>query len=98
MFEIQLGPTGAVMMAGRLDATQCEAALKFLDGLAAQAEPRAIDLSRLEFIASNGLRVFLLPQKRSKETGGGVRIINISPKVYYIFRYAGFERIFNILR
>jgi len=66
MFEIQLGPAGAVMMSGRLDATQCEAALKFLDGLAAQAEPRVIDLSRLEYIASAGLRVFLLTQKRSK--------------------------------
>jgi anti-sigma B factor antagonist len=98
MFEIQLGPTGAVMMAGRLDATQCEAALKFLDGLAAQAEPRVIDLSRLEYIASTGLRVFLLTQKRSKETGAGVRLINVAPQVYDIFRYAGFDRIFDITR
>ena len=50
MFEIQLGPAGAVTMSGRLDATQCEAALEFLDGLAAQADPRVIDLSRLEYI------------------------------------------------
>ena len=88
MFEIQLGPAGAVTMSGRLDATQCEAALKFLDGLAARAEPRVIDLSRLEYIASAGLRVFLLTQKRSKESGAGVRLINFSPHVYDIFASA----------
>ena len=98
MFEIQLGPTGAVMMAGRLDATQCEAALKFLDELASQAELRVIDLSRLEYIASSGLRVFLLTQKRSKESGAGVRLVNVAPQVYDIFHYAGFDRIFEITR
>jgi anti-anti-sigma factor len=98
MFEIQLGPAGSVMMAGRLDATHCEAALEFLDGLAAQAEPRVIDLARLAYIASAGLRVFLLTQKRSKEAGAGLRLINVAPQVYDIFRYAGFERIFDITR
>ena len=44
MFEIQLGPAGAVMMAGRLDATQCEAALKFLDALAPLASVLQADL------------------------------------------------------
>ena len=98
MFEIQLGPEGSVMMAGRLDATQCEAALKFLDGLAALPEPRVIDLSRLEYIASAGLRVFLLTQKRSKESGAGIRLINVAPQVLFdiFFRYAGFDRIFDI--
>ena len=98
MFEIQIDPTGAVAMSGRLDATQCEAALKFLDGLPVRAEPRVIDMSRLDYIASAGLRVFLLTQKRSKEKGSGVRLINVAPQVYDIFRYAGFDRIFEIIR
>jgi anti-anti-sigma factor len=98
MFEIQLGPADEVMMAGRLDATQCEAALKFLDGLADQAGPRVIDLARLEYIASAGLRVFLLAQKRSKASGSGLRLINVAPQVHDIFRYAGFDRIFDITR
>ena len=86
------------MMAGRLDPTQCDAALQFLTGLAAQAEPRVIDLGRLDYIASAGLRVFLLTQKRSKESGAGLKLINLAPQVYDIFRYAGFDRIFDIAR
>jgi anti-anti-sigma factor len=95
MFEIQLGPSGEVMMAGRLDATQCDAALRFLNTV---AEPRVIDLARLEYIASSGLRVFLLTQKRARGSGAGLMLINVSPQIHDIFRYAGFDRIIDMTR
>jgi anti-anti-sigma factor len=95
MFEIQLGPSGEVVMAGRLDATQCDAALRFLDGL---ADLRVIDLARLEYIASSGLRVFLLTQKRARGSGSGLKLINVSPQVHDIFRYAGFDRVIDMTR
>jgi anti-anti-sigma factor len=95
MFEIQLGPSGEVVMAGRLDATQCDAALRFLNGV---AEPRVIDLARLEYIASSGLRVFLLTQKRVSGSGAGLTLVNVSPQIHDIFRYAGFDRIIDMTR
>jgi anti-sigma B factor antagonist len=95
MFEIQLGPAGEVVMAGRLDATQCDSALRFLERL---AEPRVIDLARLEYIASSGLRVFLMTQKRVMGSGTGLRLINVSPQVHDIFRYAGFDQIIDMTR
>jgi anti-sigma B factor antagonist len=95
MFEIQLGPAGEVVMAGRLDATQCDSALRFLERL---AEPRVIDLARLEYIASSGLRVFLMTQKRIMASGTGLRLINVSPQVHDIFRYAGFDQIIDMTR
>jgi anti-anti-sigma factor len=95
MFEIQLGPSGEVVMAGRLDATQCDAALRFLNAV---AEPRVIDLGRLEYIASSGLRVFLLTQKRVTGSGAGLVLINVSPQIHDIFRYAGFDRIIDMTR
>ena len=82
-------------MAGRLDATQCDSALRFLDGV---AEPRVIDLARLEYIASSGLRVFLMTQKRIMASGTGLRLINVSPQVHDIFRYAGFDQIIDMTR
>jgi anti-anti-sigma factor len=95
MFEIQLGPSGEVVMAGRLDATHCDAALRFLNGL---PEPRVIDLARLKYIASSGLRVFLLTQKRVRGSGAGLMLINVSPQIHDIFRYAGFDRIIDMTR
>ena len=82
-------------MAGRLDATQCDSALRFLDGV---AEPRVIDLARLEYIASSGLRVFLMTQKRAMGSGAGLRLINVSPQIHDIFRYAGFDQIIDMTR
>ena len=95
MFEIHLGAAGEVVMAGRLDATQCDAALRFLDSLPA---PRVIDLARLEYIASAGLRVLLITQKRVRGAGAGLRLVNVSPPIHDIFRYAGFDRVIDITR
>src|SRR3984957_5775792 len=95
MFGIQLGSAGQVVMAGRLDATQCDTALRFLNAL---PEPGVIDLARLEYIASAGLRVFLITQKRAKGSGGGIKLINVNQQIYDIFRYAGFDRIIDIAR
>jgi anti-anti-sigma factor len=95
MFEIRQGDAGVVTMAGRLDATQCDAALKFLNEI---AQLRVIDLARLEYIASAGLRVILLSQKRCKAAGGGVRLINVAPAIHDIFHFAGFDQILDITR
>ena len=95
MFEIRLNSAGEVVMAGRLDATQCEAALTFLNAL---PQPRIIDLQGLEYIASAGLRVVLVTQKRVKGGGGGLRLINVRPQIFDIFRYAGFDRIIDVVR
>jgi anti-anti-sigma factor len=95
MFQIHLGPAGEVVMAGRLDATQCDAALQFLNAL---AEPRIIDLARLEYIASAGLRVLLLTQKRISGAGASLRLINASAQVHDVFRYTGFDRIIDMTR
>ena len=97
MFEIHLGHAGEVVMTGRLDATQCDAALEFLNAL---PEPRVIDLALLEYIASAGLRVLLLTQKRARGSGAGagLMLINVQPQIHDIFRYAGFDRIIDIVR
>ena len=95
MFEIHLGAAGEVVMSGRLDATQCDTALEFLGKL---DHPEVIDLAGLDYVASAGLRVLLLTQKRLRASGGGLRLINVAAPVHDIFRYAGFDQIFDIRR
>jgi anti-sigma B factor antagonist len=93
MFEIRLGPSGEVVIAGRLDANQCDTALQFLNALTTL---RVIDLAGLEYVASSGLRVFLLTQKRAMGAGAGLKLINVQPQIHDIFRYAGFDRIIDM--
>jgi anti-sigma B factor antagonist len=93
MFEIRMGEQGEVVLSGRLDAAQCEKAMRFLDAVSA---PRTVDLAALEYISSAGLGVLLKTQKRAMEGGQGLRLLNANKHIRDIFKYAGFDRIFDI--
>jgi anti-sigma B factor antagonist len=94
MFEIQRGREGEVQLIGRLDASQCDVALKLLDN---GPPPHVIDLTRLEYISSAGLGVLLKTQKRAVAGGKGLRLINPNKHIHDILRYAGFDRIFEVV-
>jgi anti-anti-sigma factor len=95
MFEIRMGETGEVVMKGRLDAAQCDKALQFLDAV---PEPGVIDLAGLEYVSSAGLGVLLKTQKRVMASGRALRLVNVNKHIHDIFRYAGFDRIFEVVR
>ena len=95
MFEIRMGEQGEVIMTGRLDAAQCDKALQFMDSIPA---PRVIDLAGLDYVSSAGLGVLLKTQKRVMAQGRGLRLVNVRGHIHDIFKYAGFDRIFEIVR
>jgi anti-anti-sigma factor len=94
MFEIRVAEQGVVVLSGRLDAAQCDKALQFLDAVAA---PRVIDLAGLDYISSAGLGVLLKTQKRVMAGGQGLKLVNVNKHIRDIFKYAGFDRIFEIV-
>jgi len=93
MFEIDYGDDGEVRCSGRLDAAQCARAQSFLDGI---NEARTLDFSTLEYISSAGLGILLKTQKRLAESGAALRIINVNNHIHDVFRYSGFNAIFDI--
>jgi len=95
MFEIRQGAQGEILLEGRLDAAQCDTALRFLDAV---AEPHVLDLAGLQYISSAGLGVLLKTQKRAMAKGRGLRLVNVRGHIHDIFKYAGFDRIFEIVR
>lgn len=95
MFEISRGAQGEVRLVGRLDAAQCPKALEFLDAI---PDPHVLDFTGLEYISSAGLGVLLKTQKRVMGTGPGLRLVNVNRHIHDIFRYAGFDRIFDVAR
>ena len=94
MFEISMGEQGQVVMSGRLDAAQCDRALQFFDGV---ARPHVVDLGGLEYISSAGLGVLLKTQKRAMAAGQGLRLVNVNRHIRDIFRFAGFDKIFEVV-
>lgn len=96
MLEIEQEEHGGVRLAGRFDASQVERAQAVLDGVEAGSGPVRTDLSGLEYISSAGLGVLLRTQKRLMAQGSGLRLENAGPHVRDVFRYAGFDAIFEI--
>ena len=95
MFEIGYGDPGTIAFSGRLDAAQCAKAQAFLD---ATTTPLVFDFSKLEYISSGGLGVLLKAHKRFMGSGVRLRLVNVSNHIYDIFRFSGFDQVFEVER
>ncbi|NNE36162.1 MAG: STAS domain-containing protein [Rhodothermales bacterium] len=94
MFEIGFNSDNQVIVAGRLDASHSDEALRFLDTLTA---PCVVNLEKVEYISSAGLGALLATQQRLAEShGGGLRLIKLNKHLSEIFRIAGFDQVFDI--
>ena len=93
MLKLEFGADGAVVVAGRLDAAQCPAAQAFLEHVEGTVR---LDCSALEYISSAGLGVLLKTQKRLASSAGKLRLVGVNRHLLDIFRYSGFDQIFEI--
>ena len=93
MLTIGFGAEGTVVIEGRLDAAQAATAQAFLDGVNGSV---VLDCTALEYLSSAGLGVLLKTQKRLKAAAGALRLTGVNRHVHDIFRYAGFDQIFEI--
>ena len=54
-----------------------------------------LDLARLVYISSAGLRVLLMGERTAKATVGRQTIINVSPDVMEVFEITGFSNVLH---
>ena len=92
MFEIII-KGNKILLKGRFDATRENYAKQMFQQIKDSA---IIDFKHLEYISSCGLGVLLGTQKRLKDTGQKLKLINMNDHIRDIFRYAGFDLIFEI--
>ena len=82
---------------GRLDATSSKMFEEKILAVIDAGETRfVVDLSRLNYVSSAGLRVFLLASTRLKPTGGKVVLCSVQDPVKEVFDIVGFSSIFSI--
>jgi len=94
MLAIERNAEGVVVVVGRLDAAQSPALQAFLDKVQG---PITLDCAKLEYVSSAGLGVLLQAQKRLMASGGKLRLVGVNRHVCDIFKYSGFDRIFEIV-
>ncbi|MBR6314602.1 MAG: anti-sigma factor antagonist [Clostridia bacterium] len=82
-------------LAGRIDSTNAAAAEAEINGAAAGfAGALVLDIEKLDYISSAGLRVIL----RLKKSNADTKIINASSEVYEIFDMTGFTEMMEIAK
>lgn len=94
MFDIGFADMQGVRLEGRLDAANAVKAQAFLDQVAGEC---VLDLSGLDYISSAGLGVLLKTHKRLMANGQGIKLINVHNHIHDIFRYSGFDKLFDIV-
>ncbi len=82
---------------GRLDALEAAKARMVLTELIDAGRNRmVIDLSAVEFVDSAGLAALIQAMKRSRSTGGDVRLVKPSdPRAYRVFELTKFDQVFD---
>ena len=93
MFEIIRVDDSTVTLIGRLDASQEAKAAAVLDTVEGTT---VLGFADLRYLASAGLGMLLSTQKRLKESGHGLKIINMNFRIREIFELAGFHQLFDI--
>jgi anti-sigma B factor antagonist len=93
MFEIQTGKQSEIQLIGRFDASQTKYAQKIFDDISSTI---MVNFKNLNYISGAGLDVLLRTQERLKANNNELILINMNNHIQEVFRYAGFNMIFNI--
>ena len=93
----QAGDVVIAKLAGRLDSGSAQPAEESFSRVLGSGTPHlAIDLSKLEYISSAGLRVLLVVAKKVQQANGKVVLFGLGPNVREVFSISGFDKIFSI--
>ena len=97
MVDKKLDNVNVLSLSGRLDAYSATEVEKKLDSLIESGQNRlVVNLEKLEYISSSGLRVFLSALKKSKKGQGDIKLACMKPFIKEVFDIAGFSQLFNI--
>jgi anti-anti-sigma factor len=93
----QAGEVAIVKLAGRLDSSAAQPAEESFAKMLGSGTPHlAVDLSRLDYISSAGLRVLLVVAKKVQLADGKMVLFGLLPNVREVFAVSGFDKIFAI--
>ena len=97
IIEKKQGNVNVISLSGRLDAYCANEVEKKLDSLIEAGQSRlVVDLDKLEYISSSGLRVFLAALKKARKQQGDIKLACLKPFIKEVFDIAGFSQLFNI--
>jgi anti-sigma B factor antagonist len=94
MLEIKINKANEITLSGRFDASQVETANQIFEKI---NKSTVVNFKDLDYISSAGLSVLLVVQKRLTEKNQQLKLVNMNNHIRDVFKYAGFDMIFEIL-
>lgn len=95
--EKKAGEICILAFTGRLDAYSANEVEKKIDTFIESGQVKMVlNLDKLEYISSSGLRVFLAQLKKSRKQQGDLKLACMKPYIKEVFDIAGFTQLFNI--
>ena len=85
-----------ITVEGRVDTTTAAELGEMLNSAVPDSDEITLDMEKLDYISSAGLRVLLTSHKAMSKKGGFLLIKNVNPDIYEIFDITGFTNILNI--
>jgi anti-anti-sigma factor len=86
-----------IRLHGRLEATQAATLTESIQTALREGPPRlALDCAGLDYVASMGLRSFLLAHKGVLEAGGKLVFFGLNDMVRSVFTVTGFDKIAQV--
>jgi len=97
ILENKKGNVNIVSLGGRLDGYSANELEKKLSSLIDALQVRlVVNLEKLEYISSSGLRVLLAALKKVRKQQGDIKLACLPPYIREVFDIAGFTSLFNM--
>jgi anti-sigma B factor antagonist len=97
ILDKKMGDVNMISLSGRLDASSATDVERKLNSLIDAAQVRlVVNLDKLDYISSSGLRVLLAELKKVRKQQGDIRLACLKPYVREVFDIAGFTQLFKI--
>jgi anti-anti-sigma factor len=82
---------------GKLDTTEAPRLQEVLIPAFDEAQYIELDLSKVAYVSSAGLRVLILAQKAAKEKGASMTLKGVSDEIMKVFKMTGYDTVLTII-
>ena len=90
------GSVTVVELDGELDSVTAPASREELSQLAGSGGPVLLDLSRMSYMSSAGLRVLLLVYRQARDAGAALALAGLPPMIREVMAATGFLDFFTV--
>lgn len=93
--KIQNENTLTLVLDGELDSSQSKLLEEEIHNIKDDISNLILDLEKLEYTSSAGIRMFLLANKTMKEKNGTLKLIKVNANVYEILKMAALTEVLH---